>query len=1022
MADPSEVEDLMLISGDGECEMSVCDTDKEPTGDVCLARFRARPQPLSMETLQGARDGLEQCGELGEELGSCLDLALERFCREPQYVQENARLLIRWDGGELEFVSGEGQCDISVCYMDSEPHYHITAQTGDVYLTWLLSHPEPLSSANLASVRDSLESCGVMGEELRNCFNLALQEFHREPPCVQANAKMLIQCKRGSLAFLSGEGQCEISVRCRDGKPHYDVGELPMHMYLDRLHAQPEPLSADTLWKVWRKLVSCRRETATLRACISHALDQFIQEPRCVQENARLLIRWGGGELEFISGQGQCEISVLLADGRPQYHITELGGDRPVTWSHASPEPLSVTDLARVRDRLGHWGALGEELSGCFEEAISQFSQEPPCVQENARLGICWDGGSLKFLSGDGQCEISVLCFKRLPLYLDRELPVHMYLARLRARQEPLSADTLWRVWSKLGSCKGDRDDLKACFYCAWEGFSREPQDVQGNARLLIQWSGEELEFTSGKGECEITVHYGDGRPQYHAVKIPVHMYLERLHARSDSLSTNTLRRVLSELGSCHGDTNALRACFLCAWQGFSREPRCVQENARLLIQCDGQELEFVSGRGQCEISVLLADGEPQYHITELGGDRPVTWSHASPEPLSVADLARVRDRLGHWGALGEELSGCFGEAISQFSREPPCVQGNARMKLCSEMGRLKFLSGEGECEISVHYRDGRSQYKVGELPVHMYLDRLRTHPEPLSANTLWRVLRKLLSCQGYTSTLRACVCQALDQFVQEPRCVQENTRLLIRCDGQELEFVSGRGQCEFLVLLADGEPQYRITELGGDRPVTWSHSSPEPLSVADLARVRDRLGHWGALGEELSGCFGEAISQFSREPPCVQGNARLRLCWYGGSLEFLSGEGLCEISVCYRDGRPQYDVGQLPIHMYLNRLRANPPPLSSDILLRVCNELQFCEGDTEALRACLERARDGFCSEPISIQNNSKLTVQCNQVTLEFTSGEGENEIKVCRGREGEIQYTVKELEWWERIARLFQ
>ncbi|CAM2101376.1 unnamed protein product [Caretta caretta] len=367
-----------------------------------------------------------------------------------------------------------------------------------------------------------------------------------------------------------------------------------------------------------------------------------------------MLVQWGEEELVFISGQGQCEISVLLADGEPQYRITELGRDRPVTWSHASPEPLSVADLARVRDRLGRWGALGEELRICFGEAISQFSREPRCVQENARMGIRWERGKLEFLSGDGEYEISVYYRDRRPLYDIGQLPVHMYLDRLRARPEPLSVDTLRRVRDKLGSCTGDTDDLRACFHCAWEGFRREPRSVQANARLLIQCRKWQVRFTSGKGECKIALSYEDRKPQYRVGKIPVHVYLAQLRAHWPSLSVDTLRRVWSELGACHEDTGALRACFDRAWEGFRQEPWGVQENARLLIQWGRRKLQFVSGQGQCEISVRLANGRPQYHITELGGDRPVTWSHASPEPLNVADLARVRDRLGRWGGAGQ--------------------------------------------------------------------------------------------------------------------------------------------------------------------------------------------------------------------------------------------------------------------------------------------------------------------------------------------------------------------------------
>ncbi|KAH1183167.1 hypothetical protein KIL84_004659 [Mauremys mutica] len=813
---------LEFLSGEGGYTISVFYHKGNPRyylhikdlpGHLYVAWLRSRKERLSSNSLLALFTGLRLSQGETAVLRACFHRAWEGFRREPRCVQENARLLIRWDGQELEFVSGLGQCEISVLLADGEPQYHITELKGDRPVTWSHTSPESLSVTNLETVRDRLGCWGLLGKELSGCFGEAISQFSQEPSCMQENARLRLCWGSQSLEFLSRDGEYMFSVSYQEGNPryHFHVKTLPGHLYVARLCSRKDPLSADSLFKFHTDLGFCQGDTAVLRDCLYTAWEGFRWEPRCVQENARLLIQGGGMELEFISGQGQCEISVLLADGEPQYHITKLGGDRPVIWSHSSSELLSVTDLARVWDRLGKWGALGEELSGCFRVAISQFIQEPRCVQENARL--------------------------------------------------------------------------------------------------LIQWGEGELEFISGQGQCEILVLLANGEPHYHTTELGRDRPMTWSHASPEPLSVADLARVQDRLGHWGVLGKGLSSCFGEAISQFRWEPRCVQENARLLIQWGGGELEFISGQGQCEISVLLADGEPQYHITKVGGDRPVTWSHASPEPLSVADLVRVRDRLGHWGSLGEELSSCFGEAISQFIQEPRCVQENARLLIQWGRGILQFLSGKGQCEIFVHYREGRPQYNIGELPVHMYLARLRARPDPLSTDILRRVWRKLGSCQEDTSTLRACISHAFNRFVQEPRCVQENARLLIQWGEGELEFISGRGQCEISVLLADGELQYHITELGEDRPVTWSHTSPEPLSIADLARVRDRLGRWGVLSKEPRSCFGEAISRFNREPPCVQGNARMWIYWDRNRLEFLSGEGQCEISVRYRNRKAQYRI-----------------------------------------------------------------------------------------------------------------
>ncbi|XP_075774399.1 uncharacterized protein LOC142825960 [Pelodiscus sinensis] len=1202
---------LEFVSGQGQCELSVSCRDGEPqytvaggTGTVYLAWLRSHPEPLSVAGLARVRDRLQRWGVLEEELGSCFALALQEFSQEPRCVQENTRLRLRWGGEELEFVSGQGQCKILVLHADGQPRYHITEPARAAYLALLRSHPEPLSVADLARVRDRLGRWGALGKELSSCFEEAIAQFSRELPCVQTNARLQIWWSGQNLAFLAGQGQCEISVCSGYRGPSYEVKKLPLDVDLARIRARTEPLSTESLSRLLSRSWSYTEPNRPLRPCLQCALNGFSREPRWVQANARLRIHCGGEELEFVSGQGLCEISVLHADGRPQYGITALGADMPVPWSDGGPEPLSVADLARVRDRLGCWGVLGEELSSCLDLARQEFSQELSTLQNDARLRIRWGGGELHFQSGlEGACELSVCYRDGSAHYQVEQLPLYTYLEQLRARPPPLSPDTLLRVLHRLDPYKWEVEKLRICLDWAWQGLRQEPRCVQAHARLQLNWDfwqefvsgqglygilvlhtdgdpqyrittlggetpvtwsdadpeplsvanlarvrdrlkcwgvvreelsscfeeaiarfsreplclqanarlrlcgdGSSLVFLSGAGACEISMRCEDGSPCYKVEELPVGMYLARFRPRPQPLSPEALQSAWQELESCKGDRDATRACFLCAWEGFCQEPRWVQANAQLRIRCGGEELEFVSGQGLCEISVLLADGEPQYHVTELGADTQVPWSDGGPEPLSVADLARVRDRLGHWGALGQALSGCFEEAVARFSREPPCLQENTRLRLSWDRGSLVFLSGDGACEVSVvslqgtplwletklpldmylarirarreplspdmltamrdklyvcqgdtkalsvcvswassylsrepqgvqasarlriHWAGGELEFTSGageceltvreaepkpqyhlQLPLGIYLAHLRSDPEYLSVHSLEWMRDKLRACVGDTAALAACLDCAWEGFRQEPRWVQANARLQIRWGGEELEFVSGQGLCEISVLHADGEPQYCITALGADRPVPWSDGGSEQLSVAELARVQDRLGCWGVLGEELGRCFEEAIAQFSREPPCVQENAQLRLSWDGGHLDFFSGKGACAISVSYHDGRAQYDMSALPAPMFRARLRSHPPPLSADTLWHVRNGLHSRDGQQKALVACFDEALRGFNLEPGWVQGNARLAIWDGDEELVFVSGEGENRITVREDEEGVIQYTAQ-------------
>lgn len=339
----------------------------------------------------------------------------------------------------------------------------------------------------------------------------------------------------------------------------------------------------------------------------------------------------------------------------------------------------------------------------------------------------------------------------------------------------------------------------------------------------------------------------------------------------------------------------------------------CGLGSARMADGCGGEERPRPSGGD--------TDGGP---IPEPPGDV------SAPQVLSAEALQGVRAELAQRGEPDAELDACLALALEQFCREPPCVQEDARLEICWGGGSLAFLAGAGACELSVRCRDGRPCYEVGELPLAAELARVRAGLVPLSADTLLTLLENLWDSELSEDPLTLCVCHAWNEFALEPECVWANARLRIQCGPELLEFVSGEGLCEVLVPMGEEGPDYCITELGPDRPVTWSHTCPEPLSVDHLEIVRFRLGRWGVVCEELSGCFEEAIARFSREPVCVQENARLRMCGDGSTLEFLSGEGACEINVSYKEGRPHYEVGELPLHLRLAQLHPSTDPPST--------------------------------------------------------------------------------------------
>lgn len=74
------------------------------------------------------------------------------------------------------------------------------------------------------------------------------------------------------------------------------------------------------------------------------------------------------------------------------------------------PQPLSVEQLLQVRVRLESRKRLTPELKACFDRALSEFAQEPQCIQENAKMTIQCGLTVLLFESGSQENEIHVFC------------------------------------------------------------------------------------------------------------------------------------------------------------------------------------------------------------------------------------------------------------------------------------------------------------------------------------------------------------------------------------------------------------------------------------------------------------------------------------------------------------------------------------------------------------------------------------------------------------------------------------
>ncbi|XP_030403791.1 uncharacterized protein LOC115643925 [Gopherus evgoodei] len=192
-----------------------------------------------------------------------------------------------------------------------------------------------------------------------------------------------------------------------------------------------------------------------------------------------------------------------------------------------------------------------------------------------------------------------------------------------------------------------------------------------------------------------------------------------------------------------------------------------------------------------------------------------------------------------------------------------------------------------------------------------------------------------------------------------------------------------------------------------------------EPLTIANLLRHRDRLQGLDEASSELWACLDRAVEEFSKEPPAVQANARLSIQCAGRALEFLSGQGDCEISVYLLRHRVRYSVEVRTAELYLARLAVRPEPLSVDKLLMVRHRLQAWGALTEELRGCLDFAVQKFTEEPFCVQDDARMVVDCAGQALRFSAGAGGNQINVYDDRDGRVHYRIRASGLWARTVR---
>ncbi|XP_032646164.2 uncharacterized protein LOC116830665 [Chelonoidis abingdonii] len=194
---------------------------------------------------------------------------------------------------------------------------------------------------------------------------------------------------------------------------------------------------------------------------------------------------------------------------------------------------------------------------------------------------------------------------------------------------------------------------------------------------------------------------------------------------------------------------------------------------------------------------------------------------------------------------------------------------------------------------------------------------------EPLSTENLLQMRSKLESKGKMTRMLRTYFNDVL-KMVKECELVQNDTKKVIECNREDLEYLYNDGDDRIFVFCHNGEPSYIGKERDSHMYLCPSPPETELLSIRHLLRVMYRLESQECMTNKLRTCFEHALENFRQEPSFIQRNARLVICYEEKEFHFVSGNGENVFMVYLEDGKPRYESRVLGWGAYLFKMLAS--------------------------------------------------------------------------------------------------
>ncbi|KAK9405899.1 hypothetical protein NXF25_004673 [Crotalus adamanteus] len=187
------------------------------------------------------------------------------------------------------------------------------------------------------------------------------------------------------------------------------------------------------------------------------------------------------------------------------------------------------------------------------------------------------------------------------------------------------------------------------------------------------------------------------------------------VHAKGDNTEAvpkNLTVPILLEAKKSEPFCEAVDNCFDKAIKEFMSEPRILQENAKMILECNGTKKEFVSGKGENYIEVFWVDGQTHYQVRETNSQVYVARLGRQHLPLSLGSLLNVNQQLASREG-SEELRRCLNKTIEVFPKEPQAVQNDAVLEVSCGGSNVTFRSQAGKNEINVYEDHGKIVFNV---------------------------------------------------------------------------------------------------------------------------------------------------------------------------------------------------------------------------------------------------------------------------------------------------------------------